>query len=475
MLEMLSSFSSFYEPWSLPMFTKPNLAWPFARPVHWAMLAAAAVAAAGWDDVKLSAGGPPPGTHYTVEDLGKLPGSTATVAWGINSGGDVVGWATTANGTRAFLYTDDGGMVALPGLTVNGTSLARDINDNRVVVGQSNGRAARWDANGTVENLGSLFGEADALAINSLNQVVGWSYTDASILNVHGFLYTPGEGMVDITPTGQPGSAWDINDAGQVAGYANSQAFRWQNGQYLWLGALPDHAYSFGFGINAWGDVTGSSKTASGNTERIFRFTDANGMQNLGGSGESNFGRRMNSSGQVVGTGKVGSLESGVVYTDGVGLQDLNALITSPGEWFILDATDINDEGVIAATASSNFLQEVHAVRLRPTTESDCDGHCMHSAITLKAAGRRAVGIVTAEVSVSDQDGVPIAGANVLGHWTPPSGSSVTVVAETNGDGVVRFSLTGRPGQYTFTIDLIEYTGYTYDEANSEVSQSITR
>ena len=52
---------------------------------------------------------------YRVEDLGTLPGDVASVAMGINERGDVVGWSVRPNGdTRAFLYTDEAGMTALP-------------------------------------------------------------------------------------------------------------------------------------------------------------------------------------------------------------------------------------------------------------------------------------------------------------------------------------------------------------------------
>lgn len=454
------------------MFSTPDHAGASTRQFVRAVLATAVLAAAAWDGVGLRAADPAPMVYYTVEDLGKLPGSTATVAWGINSAGDVVGWATTPSGTQAFVYTDASGMLALPGLTLQDKSLARDINDSGQVVGQSNGVAVRWVNGGQIESLGTRGASSDALAINAAGEVVGWTSTETNL--IHGFLFTPEGGLVDITPSVDSGSAWDINDAGQVAGSANSQAFRWQNGEFLWLGTLPNHAYSFGFGINSLGDVTGSSKTASGNTERIFRFTDAGGLTNLGGAGQTNYGRRINTLGEVVGKAGISGLETGVIYTDSKGLKDLNDLITSPGEWFILDATDINADGVIAAIASSNFLQETHAVRLRPTNDPSCDGHCMHSSIALSARGRRTI-TVTAQISVSDVDGVALSGATVLGHWTPPTGGEISAVGDTGRNGIVRFTTSGLPGAYTFTIDEIEFAGYSYDRANSEVSESVTK
>jgi probable HAF family extracellular repeat protein len=424
----------------------------------------------------MAQGDEPIQTFYNVQDLGVLPGDTGSVAWGINSAGDVVGWSSGPDGTRAFVYTDERGMVELAGLTPQSTSLARDINDGGQVAGQSDAHAVLWDGEGNIQDLGTLGGEAEATAINASGHAVGWSYTDGSFFNIHGFLYTLKTGMVDITPDAQPGFAHDINDLEQVAGYRNSQAFRWENGQFLDLGVLPGDAFSYGFGINSSGDVTGSSQSATGNSERIFLYTDEQELQNLGGVGETNFGRRINNSVQVVGTGRpAGGLLRGVVYTDGLGLQGLNERITSPGEWFVSHATDINDDGVIAAIAFSNFLGETHAVRLVPTPDPACQGNCMHSSISLSARGRRLRVVVNAQVAIADGDGTGLSGATVQAHWTPPSGMTVIAIGETGSRGLTHFSVSKGRGTYTFTIDNVTFTGYTYDRANSEVSESITR
>jgi probable HAF family extracellular repeat protein len=416
-------------------------------------------------------------TFYEVEDLGTLPGDTASVAWGINSLGQVVGWSSGPQGTRAFVYTKELGMIELLGLTPQSPGLARDINDHGTVVGQSSGHAVLWDDQGAIRDLGTLGGgEAEATAINAAGDVVGWSSTDGSFSRIHGFLFKPETGMVDITPDADSGFAHDINDLGQVAGYRNWRAFRWENEQFLDLGVLPGDGFSYGFGLNSFGDVTGSSKSASGNRERVFLYTNEQGLSNLGGAGETNSGRRINNSGQVVGTGRpLGGLLRGIVFTKGLGLQGLNEWITSPAEWFVLSASDINDDGVIAATAFSNFLREFHAVRLVPTTDPGCQGHCMQSSIALNAFGLRVRVLVGALVTIADPDGNPLSGATVLAHWTPPSGTAVTAIARTNWLGRARFFAWEGPGTYTFTIDDVTLTGYTFDRANSEVTKSILK
>ena len=190
---------------------------------------------------------------YVVEDLGVLPGDTSSVAWAINVNGDVVGWSMGPNGTRAFVYTTAGGMIPLPGLPTRPRTVARDINDAGQVVGSANaggtdvGHAVFWK-DGVIQDLGTLGTGlySEAWGINNLGQIVGTSYTAGGNLGVHGFLYTPGEGLRDLTPTSDAAAATDINDLGQVTGYKTAvggyHAFRWNGGTFLDLGVVPGFA-----------------------------------------------------------------------------------------------------------------------------------------------------------------------------------------------------------------------------------------
>lgn len=431
-------------------------------------------------------------TGYVVEDLGALAGDTSSVGWAINADGDVVGWSMGQAGTRGFLHKIGGGMVALPGLPNKPRTVARDINDAGVIVGSANaggtdlGHAVLWSDASVVQDLGTLgtgfFSEA--WGVNNLGQVVGWSYTDEGhgLTGVHGFLYSQREGLVDLTPESDNGSALDINDAGQVTGYKTAlygyHAFRWQGGKFLDLGVLPGFAHSSGWSINASGDVAGSSGSASGNSERFVRYTDGGGLQNLGGAGEHNVGWAINAEGTVVGT-RGQSQSRAVRYTDAAGLQDLGTLIDPSLGWVLLGANDINDKGQIAGYAFNNFTGKTHAVRLQPTAAppAGCTFNCLRS-ISIDLGSRksrpRLPPSITGTVTVRDETGAPMAGALIVGSWTQPDRSTVDQMVWTGSNGVAVFSTMGSQGTYTLRIVNIVLSLHTFDPAHSVLSKSIT-
>jgi probable HAF family extracellular repeat protein len=426
-------------------------------------------------------------TGYVVEDLGTLPGDDSSVALAINENGDVVGWSTGPAGTRAFVYTTAGGMVALPALSNRPRSLARDINDAGLIVGSANtggtdlGHAVLWSG-GSVRDLGTLGtgSYSEAWGINNLGEVVGWSYTDGGngLTGVHAFLYSQAGGLVDLTPSSDTGAAADINDAGQVTGYKTAaggvyHAFRWQEGAFLDLGVLPDLAHSFGWAINDSGQVAGNSTSASGNTERFFRFTDGVLLQNLGGVGEHNVAWGINASGDVVGTrGESG--KRAVRYTDEGGLQELNSLIDGSLGWVLLAAHDINDSGQIVGYAANSFTERTHAVRLQPidTPPPTCTFHCLRSiSIKLRTPMVRAV---RGRVTVEDENGAPIPRALVVGRWTQPNGTERDQSVWTRANGVAVFDTQGPRGTYTLTVVNIVRSSYTFDPASSVLFESLT-
>ncbi len=310
---------------------------------------------------------------YQVEDLGTLPGDDASVAMGINQFGDVVGWSVGPTGTRAFLYTDEDGMTALPAPPGRPVTHARAVSANGTVVGTGStggsdiGHAVRWQS-GTALDLGTLGtgSFSEGRGVNSAGVAVGHSYTNGgSLLGIHAFRFDDASGLADLTPGSDDAHAEGINDAGQVAGWRDGRAFRLTGSTFTDLGVPAGFAGSFGVAINGSGQVAGHVRSATGSTERIFRYTDGAGMVILGGVGNFNRAFGINSAGDVVGQGRaVAGLQQGFIFTETGGMQGLNSLIDPAAGWFILGAGGINDAGQIAGWASGPAGQR--AVRLTP-------------------------------------------------------------------------------------------------------------
>ena len=122
------------------------------------VLAATTLAGCGEPARLLAPGGPaaPPNAaaagEVTVRDLGTLPGGDASIAYGINNSGQVVGWSRTASfRTHAFIaYAGhpELGMRDLGTLVgeVGDHSAAYAINDRGEVVGESSTAAGDFHA-----------------------------------------------------------------------------------------------------------------------------------------------------------------------------------------------------------------------------------------------------------------------------------------------------------------------------------------
>ena len=239
---------------------------------------------------------------YRVLDLGMLPGDLDSYAYGLNNSGDVVGQSANVetHTHQAFLYRN-GELQDLSASLGDGESVAYGINDRGQVAGAMNGLRDGFlysdgvvtpiprpsgalsteardvndagDATGTIsfgtstsaflfhdgalDAIGTLPGDdiSQARAINNVGQIVGTSIRQQPNL-VRPFLYEDGE----MRPlSGSFGSAFDINESGQVAGTYSGHAFLYSNGVLRDLGALPGDTFSAAFALNNRGDVIGSS------------------------------------------------------------------------------------------------------------------------------------------------------------------------------------------------------------------------
>lgn len=445
------------------------------RPKYMVLLLAGALTLLGIPQMAAGQVASPP--TYQVTQLGLLPGETSVIAKGINEEGQVVGWSGSP--PSAFLWTA-GAMQELPPLPGHEAAFGDGVNGIAQVAGESGPafsavtHAVRW-VNGVPQDLGTLGGgsgdSSTARDINDLGHVVG----DSSIAGkTHAFIFTDQGGMTDITTGFDDAHAYGINEIGQVTGYANSRAFRWQAGTFEDLGIPQNFAFSFGFDINEAGQVAGSTTSATGISQRLVRWTDGVGWEILGGVGKTNVAWAINDSGTVVGEGvPVGGLITGVVFFDGLGLFDLDDLVEGI-EWNVLKAYDINNAGQIAALAHNTITGETTAVRLDPV-DAGTGGPAVHvGSISITLKFRKGTASATSTVQTLDQDGKAVIGATVTADWlvngTVVSSGATTLTGTT---GTARFS--GKFSGVTsgavveFCVTGISHESFTYvPDANVE-------
>lgn len=175
-----------------------------------------------------------------MQDLGTLAGNSSH-ARDVSRSGRVTGYSSVTNvGWRAVIWEPDGTIIDLGSLG-DGTneSLGVAINDAGFVVGQSTGvgpnsqRRAFVSNGNEMRNLarhGQHMGGA-AIAgrsINNSSQIVG-PFRHRADDELHGFVFTPGQGMETIETLLPPNHGWwievptDINDRGQISAWGHPE------------------------------------------------------------------------------------------------------------------------------------------------------------------------------------------------------------------------------------------------------------
>ncbi len=243
---------------------------------------------------------------YTFTTIA-YPGSSSTVASGIDFAGRIVGYYVDGGVTHGFLLSN-GSYSAIDYPGANWTA-AFGVNSGGLIVG-GYGPDAETGRHGFLLN-GRSFSSIDvpgsldtiARGINNRGQIVG-DYVGRDGIR-HGFLLSGGAYTTVEVPDSGGGSAYGINDAGQIAGLsgfgANAIGFVFSSGSYSKM-ETPGSYYSIAYGLNNLGDVVGQANGPQP-PFRAFRRNGASfGVLNVPGLPVSWDARGINDLGQIAGS-----------------------------------------------------------------------------------------------------------------------------------------------------------------------------
>ncbi len=371
---------------------------------------------------------------YEIIDLGKIEGGTLSFAYGLNNSGEVVGYGdgplgVDSDGNSFFDFANHGiqftpsGAIDLGELEGGLASFAFEINDNGLIVGQSDELRTETDENGNDFDVRETF--AVVFDSGTLTKIPGLDdLKNTRVFSVNNNGVVSGTGQYDVDPdddsaavergfvvnaidgTGfgllpsltadsadRVSNALSINDSGQVVGWSQldldsggfvTRAILTTIDDPAELIELPniDTPYMIARDINNNGVIVGLAQAANNtiNTVSYIYNPDSDSEPTLipyfSDRFDSSVANAINDNNQVVGQALVSvpttGINTGYIYEDGE-LKDLNALIPCNSGWRIDNATNINNMGEIVGygvrteVVDGENVVEVRAFKMVPS------------------------------------------------------------------------------------------------------------
>ncbi len=304
------------------------------------------------------------------------PYGPASFAQALNDRGDAVGQSRNVDGTlSAVLWRNRRVIEINPGVYSN----AYGVNNRASVVGENSGLTAfRWHR-GQLENLGASpetrEAQSSARDINERGQIVGVSCIGdgcPALLWQHGQVIT-----LDDLPGGITwGEAWAINNRGEIVGASvdasgGFAAAIWQGGVVT---ALADRG-SAAIDINNHGQIVGFAQST---TQRAVLWQEYDmTVLPLPAGHFSAQARAINEREVIVGWSETVPPfidRRAVIWRNGTAT-DLNELLipnTLPESIVLTEALDINERGQIIVNASDTQAESFASYRVVLLTPADC-------------------------------------------------------------------------------------------------------
>jgi len=273
-----------------------------------------------------------------------------------------------AGGRPGYAWDSENGLTQIPGFGYPGGVFAYDVSSPGQVVGYSIGydnfeHAYVWDRVGGTRRFAD-FGkysngwdmQSRAYGTNDLGQIVGVWDKEGGLSYEAGFLYTPGQGWVDLPRlyADRGVQALQVNNAGQIIGYSSDDHYgtpiMWNpdgtivelghllNQRQNFLGDINENGYICGFTYGPLGNV-GYVRSPDGTYTPIYSPHNPRGWMNVSG---------LNNHQQAAATYFRDQEFVGALWSEDTGTLTLNDWIdTAYSGWNITQANSINDAGMI--------------------------------------------------------------------------------------------------------------------------------